>query len=1003
MNVKLKVATVGAMFFLGHSAIAQSDTASVRNIEEVIVVGYSKVNKQSYTGTAAQVNKESVDRKSVSTVSQALAGEVAGVRVINTSGQPGSEATIRIRGFGSVNGNRAPLYVVDGAPFTGNISSINPDDIESMTVLKDATATAIYGSRGANGVILVNTKRGSGSKSVIQLESKVGFNFNLLPRYDVIKSPEDYIGLSWEALYNQGRLTAAGQADPVAYANARLFSTAGVQSKYNMWGVPASQLIDPTTKQVRPGTSRLYDPENWEDYGFQGAIRTENNLSISGGTGKTRYYTGIGYLKDEGYIINSNYERYSGRVNVTHQAKDWLRGEFNMGYAHSKTKQNGQSSDSGSIFWFVDNIPSIYPLFSRDAKGNKINDLIFGGYQFDYGEGRGFGGLTNAIADATYNKDGNRRHEFNGNMLLEAKISPFLTFETRFAGQYFNTSRDVLNNAYYGSAAGQGGSIFKSKSEMFSWNWLQLLRFNKKFGDHSIEAFAAHENNSWQFNYLSGSKNGLFTDHIPEWNNAAVQGVTSSYMQDYMLESYFGQINYDYKNKYFLTVTGRTDGSSRFIRNKWDSFYSAGASWIVSNEDFYNKDSFLSSLKLKASYGVMGDQAGVDYYSGYNVYGVGNFMGLPSSPFSRIGYPDLTWETARMFQTGAEFSLFKNKAIDVTIDYYKKTTDNLIFDKRIAPSTGNAISKVNDGVLINQGLEFNILAKVINKADFYLTAGMNGEILKNKLTEMPSDMSQPGGKKIIDLSESGFGRVAGRSMYDFYMREWAGVNAQTGAAQWVVHYVDANGDGKFNTGEQIGSLHDYKVLNPDAVISEDVTENYAQATQKFVGKSAIPKFSGAFNLNAGYKGFFVGAQMLYSFGGYAYDGAYAGLMGNGQVGGNNWHKDIYNRWQNAGDITDTPRLTSNRTGDTNYTARSTRFLTKADYLVLNNVTIGYTVPKTLIENMGISNLQLTLTGDNLWLKSERDGFNPSTNEIGSSDTYRYSPLSTLTMGVKFNF
>ena len=1009
MNVKLKVLSAGALFFLGQGIYAQTDTAKVENIEEVVVVGYSKVNKQSFVGTASTVDIKSVDKKSVSTVSQALAGEVAGVRVINTSGQPGTEATIRIRGFGSVNGNRDPLYVIDGAPFTGNVSSINPDDIESMTVLKDATATAIYGSRGANGVVLINTKRGKSNRSDIQLESKVGFNFNLLPRYDVIKSPEDYIGLSWEALYNQGRFN--NNANPVAYANQRLFSTAGINAKYNMWGIPASQLIDPTTKQVRPGAGRLYNPENWEDYGFQSSIRTENNLSMTGGNGKTTYYTGIGYLKDEGYIVNSNYERYTGRLNLSHQAKPWLRGDFNMGYAFSKSKQNGQSSDSGSIFWFTDNIPSIYPLFLRDANGQMIADPNFGGNQYDYGTGRGFGGLTNAIADATFDRDGTKRHEFNANMFIEAKIFDFLSFETRIAGQYYNGSRDILNNPYYGSSASQGGSIFKSKTELFSWNWLQLLRFNKKFGQHTIEALAAHENNNWEYQYLSGNKTGLYSPSIPEFNNGTVQSTTTSYTRDYTLESFFAQLNYDYDGKYFVTLTGRRDGSSRFLNDKWDNFYSAGIGWLVSKESFLSGNKTINNLKLKASYGIVGDQSlaftteserGMTYYPGYNVYNPGNFFGLPAAVFNRVGYPDLTWETSKMAQGGIELSLF-NRRIEAQIDYYHKTTDNLIFDKRIAPSTGTAIMKVNDGSLVNEGIEFNLLGRIINKEDFYITASINGELMKNELKRMPSDINFPGGRRIIDVSTSSFGRVEGRSIYDFYMREYAGVNPETGAARWTVHYVDTNGNGQFNAGEQIGNLHEYQVLNPNATILESTTESYAQATQKFIGKSAIPDIRGAFNLSAGYKGFFVSAQMLYSIGGYSYDYTYAGLMGNGQVGGNNWHTNIFNRWQNPGDITDTPRLTSNRSGDVNYNSLSTRFLTKADYFVLNNVTLGYTIPKVLLQNIGISNLQLTVTGDNLWIQTKRKGFNPSTSETGASNTYNYSPLSTITFGARFNF
>lgn len=1002
MNVKLRVISMAAVFFTGSLLIAQSknDSLSTQEIDEVIVVGYSTVKKETYTGTASEVNQTSVDRKSVSTVTQALSGEVAGVRVINSSGQPGTEGTIRIRGFGSVNGNRDPLYVVNGAPFTGNISSINPDDIESMTVLKDASATAIYGSRGANGVVLINTKKGRANRSVVQFESKVGFNFNLLPRYEVIESPEEYIGISWEALYNQG--VANGNANPTAYANARLFSTSGIRPQYNMWGVSAAELIDPVTKQVRPGVGRKYNPENWEDYAFQSSIRTENNLSISGGSDKTTYYGGVGYLKDEGYSINSEFERYTGRLGVTHKAKDWLKGTFDFGYAYTKAKNNGQSSDSGSIFWFVDNIPSIYPLFERDAAGNTIADPVYGGSKFDYGVGRGFGALTNAVSDATIDSDRRIKHEMNANFFIEASITDWLKFETRIAGEYYNNSRNLLNNPFYGSSASQGGSIYKENTELFSWNFLQLLRFNKQYGEHTIEALVAHESNSYELKTLSASKSGLIDPYIPELNNATVQNGSNSYIENYALESFFGQITYDYGNKYFLSLTGRRDGSSRFLNDKWGTYYSAGIGWLLSKENFLNDSNVFKTLKLKASYGTVGDQSGVGFYPGYNVYNSGNFMGGIATAYDRAGYPDLTWERANIFQTGVEFTLLKNRAITGSVDYYNKKTDNLIFDSRIAPSLGNAIEKINGGELTNSGIEFTLNADIFKKESFRLSVGVNGEMLTNKLTKMPIDPSTQK-DRVIDVSLAGYGRVAGRSIYDYYMREYAGVNAQTGAAQWFVNYVDNNGNGSFDAGEQIASLYDYQQENPGANIQQSTTEVYAEATQKFLDKSAIPDIRGAFNLNAEFKGFFVGAQMLYSLGGYSYDGAYAGLMSNGTIGGNNWSTDIRDRWQNPGDITDTPRLTSNRGGDTNYNSRSSRFLTKSDYLVLNNVTFGYNVPQIFLDNMGITGLQLSVSGDNLWINTKRKGFNPSTSETGASDTYRYSPLSTITFGAKFNF
>ncbi|MPT33032.1 MAG: SusC/RagA family TonB-linked outer membrane protein [Chryseobacterium sp.] len=1006
------LAVVLSSSFAVVSAQTVKDSTKTQDIEEVMVVGYSKVNRNEFVGTASQVNTKSIENKAVTNVSQALAGEVAGVRIINPSGQPGANASVRVRGFGSVNGNRDPLYILDGAPFEGNISVINTDDIESMTVLKDATATAIYGARGANGVIVINTKKGKSNRSNIQIESKIGTNLALLPRYDVVQSPEEYIALAWQGLYNKGRLL--NNADPAAYANTNLFGS-GINSNYNMWNVAGADLIDPNTRQVRDGVTRKYNPENWRDYAFKPGLRTETNLSMSGGADKTTYYTSFGYLKDEGYSINSNFERYNTRMNLGFQPKSWLKGTFNMGYAFTKSKNNGQTSDSGSIFWFVDNIPSIYPLFMRDAAGNKIYDPNVNGDVYDYGNvagrARGFGLGTNAIADATYDQDFYRKHELNTNLSFEATVAKNLTFETRIGGQYYNNSRDNLNNPYYGSSASTGGAIYKAKYEMFTWNFLQLLRYKNRFGNHGIEAFAAHESNSYEYRFLSGSKAGLVDPSSPEFNNGVTTTGLNSYIYDYKLESYFGSISYDYANKYLLSASVRRDGTSRFKQDKWDVFSSVGLGWIISREDFMNTNLF-PLLKLKASYGIVGDQAlvasnatnqNIGYYPGFNVYTTGSMMGAIAATYDRYGYPDLTWEKSKKFQTGIEFSLFKDKIIEGSVDYYNNKTDNLIFDVRLAPSTSMAINKANSGTLVNQGFEFTLTGHILKKSDFFLDLNVNGELTRNKLTEMPFDPATLG-PKILDVSEVGYGRAQGHSIYDYYMREWAGVNSQTGAAQWVMHYVDTNGNGQFDAGDQkISSLYEFQKANPNAAISQGVTETYADATQKFVGKSALPDIRGAVNLNFGYKNFAIGAQMLYSIGGYSYDSTYAGLMANSIVGNNNWHKDIHNSWQNPGDITDTPRLSNANGTDTNFSAQSTRFLTKSDYFLLNNVNVSYTFTKDVLQGTGLNSLSLSVSGDNLWIKSKRKGFNPSTSETGQSSTYNYAPLSTLTFGVKANF
>jgi hypothetical protein len=350
-----------------------------------------------------------------------------------------------------------------------------------------------------------------------------------------------------------------------------------------------------------------------------------------------------------------------------------------------------------------------------------------------------------------------------------------------------------------------------------------------------------------------------------------------------------------------------------------------------------------------------------------------------------------------MFQTGIEFGL--GEFFDGTIDYYMKNTDNLVFDRRVGPSVGYALITVNDGVLRNSGLEFDFTAHIIKTGDFGLDFSVNGEFLNNELITMPIDPAT-GEPKVLDINNR-FGRAEGHSLFDFYLREWAGVDPADGKAMWYQDYYDENENGILDSGEEISSLFEYTTENKDNKISTTTTKTYASATEKYVGKSAIPKVRGGFRLNAKVFDFDLSAQFIYSLGGYAYDAAYARLMDNGTVGSNNWSTDILERWQKPGDITNVPRLSNNY--DTNVISSSTRFLTRSDYLNLNNLKIGYTVPTDVTERIGISSLNVFVSGDNLILLSARDGFNPSTDEAGTTSTYRYSPLSTYTVGLRVKF
>ena len=1002
-TVKVTIAAASS-----YNVVMKDDVKQIAEVE-IIGVGYSKTSKEAFTGTATKLVKENIEAKTVSNISQALRGEVAGVNVITGSGAPGSDATIRIRGFGSVNGNQSPLYVVDGAPYASDISAINPADIENIIVLKDAAATSIYGSRGANGVILVTTKQGKAGKTLVSVDFKTSINSLMLPNYDVIDSPEEYIETAWSSLKTKGMLL--GYLDPVSYANSNLYGDGTgetINSQYNIWNVDGSQLIDPATGKIANGVSRRYNPAKWSDAAFGTGYRSEANVQFSGGNGDTRYSTSFGYLDDQGYAVNSNYKRYTARVNLEHKPKEWLRVGGNMAYTGARytnsSSDEGSSGSSGNIFALINTTPAIYDLYLRDTSGNLVPDPIFGGSQYDYGSiyGRRAWNSTNGIADAYYDLSQTDATTLLGNFNFAVDLTKDLTFETRYSGQYQQFDGSTRNNPYYGGFAADYGYLGKDVSSTVNQNFLQLLRYGKVFGNHSLEVFAAHESTSNTFKDFNAAATGaILTNTLDLSQYTSAYGRALSYSQRWTLDSYFGQLNYNYNQKYFLTASARRDGSSRFINNKWGTFGSAGLGWIVSKEDFMSKLSFVDYLKLKASYGIIGDQ-GTSLQYGWQLYSINQ---TPNGDYSftessTLANPDLTWETSKIAQFGIESTLF-NEHLDVNIDYYVKNTDNLFFTQTLPPFIGYTTMQINDGQLRNSGIEFDIMGHILKAKtsdDLKLSVGVNGEILRNEITEMPTDIFT-GEKKVLD------GRLSeGHSLYDWYMREWAGVDPATGAGLWNLYYDDINDNGIFDNGDApIGSMTIYMNDNPDAKVLKTTTNNYSQATQKYTGQSAIPKVRGAFRLNAAYKNFDLTAQFSYSVGGHVYDNGYAQLMDNSDlIGANNWHRDIHNAWKQYGDVTDVPRLSSGVASDVNFNATSTRFLTKADFLSLNNVRIGYNIPESFLSKLHLSKFNLYVSGDNLLMFSARNGLNPSTL-INSSNSGIYMPMTTFSFGTKIEF
>ena len=1005
INDVLSVSYVG---YVQKEAIVTSSTISISltsstALDEVVVTGYGTFDKKSYTGSAVVISGEELSTKNISNISKALIGEAVGVTVVNNSGQPGTSSTVRVRGkIGSINGNNSPLYVVDGFPYNGSLNAINPNDIESTTILKDAAATAIYGNRGANGVILITTKRGSAEKTNISVSVKTGTNMDYLPRYSTIESPERFTELVWESLKNRGQAlidsgSASAPASAVEYANTNIFGANGFDPGYNMWTTPGDQLIDPATGRFFPAVTRKYNPENWRDYAFQDSQRNEVNFSLSGGSEKTRYFYSVGALEDIGYSINSSFKRYSTRLNLDFTPSSKLSAKSSVGYSYSTSNANGQSSDSGSVFWTTANMPRIYPLFERDADGNTMTD-IYGNNKYDYGDNwsRGFAGLTNSIADANYNTNMDLIHNLNLNQGLTYNITDDIDFESNFSLNYSMDNTDFRSDPFYGSSKGQGGYISKSKYQTTSWNLRNAVRYDNSIDGIDINAFLAHESESYEFNYMNGNKYNLVIPSGLELDNAVVNNTASSYTSKVGRESIVGFAKVAIDKKYFFGADIRRDGTSIFANEKWGTFGSLSFAWAISEEDFFNLDLF-DFLKFKTSYGIIGESGGQGFYPGYDVFSVENLNGGISLAFSSKGNPDLTWEKGEQLNLGFEF---ETKAIDGSIEYYTKQRDDMFFTQNVGPSVGYRSIIVNDGGLKNSGIEFDLDIALVNSSNFSLDLKLIGAMEMNEITAMPIDPAT-GEEKLFDPSGY-YGLAKGHSAYEFYMRDYAGVNPDTGYAQWFRNFDDANGNGVHDDGEEIDDLHEYKILNPSAVILEDKVEVYTDATKRFLDKDGIPDLFGSFSLDASYGNFDLSSVFTYQIGGWSYDYAYRDFMDNESAANmQQLHTDIENRWQNPGDVTDVPILNSNF--QTNQASTSSRFLIESDYLNLATLQLGYTLPTELTGTLNIKSARLFVAGDNLMVLSKRDGFNPTYSLSGNSGRYTYEPMTTVSAGLTINF
>ena len=938
---------------------------------EVVAVAYGTTDKKSFTGSMATIKAETIQAKQSSDVAKTLEGAVAGVQISTSSGQPGSNSAIRIRGIGSINASSAPLIILDGVPFEGTLNAINNSDIESVNVLKDASSSALYGARGANGVVLITTKSGSKGRLSITLDSKLGFNYRGIPEYDIISSPGEYYETLWSALYNQNRY-AQNQADALARTNASQSLINNVGTGYNIYNVADDQVVLPNGKLNPAATIKYSDAttfNQWEKALFNNRVRKEHNLSMTKGTEYNSFYFSFGYLGDEGYNMNTYFNRYATRFSYKGDITSWLK--TNASSMITYTEQQGSTEDDGydNPFAWTRTIAPIYPIYEHDANGNRLST-------YDYGITRKFNANTNPVATQRENLNYNRDYYFNQSLSLDATLHKNLTLSAN--GNFYANFYDVnyFTTPLGGAGKNYGGASTKYKSDNTVLTFNQLLRYNKNWDNYGIEALLGHESYKKRFGTIEGGKKNFVDPYNSEFNNAAVLSSLTSYTRRYFVEGYFGQINANYQQKYYLSASLRRDGSSVFApENRWGTFWSVGASWLLSEEKFLEKVKFIDLIKLKLSYGVQGNdelylpgsysRSYVPYMTLYSVSTNGNTPGLVAS---YKGNRNITWEESGNLNAGIELALFNNR-LTLEADYFIKKTNNLLFDMPLPASTGFSSEPRNVADMVNRGFEFSLGITPIRTDKVEWTISLNGLHYKNEITLLPEELREKGLTRGYQILKEG------GSIYDFYMVKWGGVNPVNGDAKF---YIKNTTTGKY---ELKGSA-DYDSTN----------------SKQYVGTS-IPDLQGGFGTTLSAYNFDLAVQFSYQFGGKFYDSQYANLMHSGDLG-RTWHTDIRNRWTPENTTSDIPRL---EFANQKVLSLSDRFIVSSNYLSLRNVSLGYTFKQEIVEKLGLTKLRYYLTADNVYLWSKRQGLDPRTSLAGDNYDAVYSPIRTVSMGLTLNF
>ncbi len=943
-------------------------------VDEVVVVAYGDMLKEHFTGSVSTIHSSQLERFQTADFSKTLQGLSAGVLTSSGSGQPGEGAEIRIRGLNTF-GNASPLIVLDGFQFDGNLSAVPIHEIESLTVLKDASATALYGSRAANGVIIISTKKGVPGTSEIQLQVRYGISDRGVPDYDRVSVP-DYYELQWEGIRNS--LVEGGLSTEEANEQARqeLIPALG---GYNAYNVPDSEVVGPGG-EINPD-ARLLWSDNWQDEMFVTGKRREVTLSARGGSEKTDYYLSGAVLDDGGIIKASNLKRYAVRANVNTQLNQWIDAGVNL--SGSLSEQNYPVSSGTSYlnpFMFTGTIAPVYPVYLYDQNGELQTDAE-GNKLFDYGTGfgrsRAYGSNLNPLGTTELDERLYKKDVFTLRSFMNFEITEGLSFKTSVSADHFTFSGLTHQNMKFGDGQNFNGRTTRETNRTFSYTANQMLSFKNEYDEHAVQALAGHENYNYKFNTLSATRSGFPFPGLTELDGAAIGEGSGSFEDNYRLESFLAKIDYAFKGRYFANLNFRTDGNSRFAKQvRWGNYWGAGVAWMISREPFLNNPAWLNTLRVKASYGEQGNDKIGSYYGYQGLFETGvNNIDFPGSLASRLSTPGLTWESLNSASLGAEVKFLDRYA--VSFEYYLRNNNDLLFEQPLPPSTGFSSIDANIARLSNAGFDLEMSGLLLETQQLTWNLDVKLGHFRNKIKKLPQEYIISGDKRW----------ETGRSVYDFWVEKFAGVDTETGKSQWYFNVTETDEDGNVVYDDD-GS--------PLLTGEMEVTDSYSEADRYYAG-SSIPDLFGGINNVFTFYGFDLSVLLNMGIGGKVMDRPYQWLMHSGQYG-YDFHRDILDRWTPDNRETDIPAVD----GDQLTNRRSSRFLADGSYLDIRNVSLGYEVPKTLVSRLKLAGARLHLTADNLALFSARKGLDPRQSLAGNPGR-NYIPLRTLSAGFDVQF